>query len=112
MGESILHAIEIFIGAILAFFFAVIGTLARLLHEQAHGTPLTWSRMLYALPSALIMGVVGHAIGEYLVSSYQFPEATGGALGGVLGYLGPTVINEGFRVLLAKFKKGNSDEGS
>lgn len=103
MGNTVLHAVELIISTILALFLAVLGTLARLIHEQAHGTPLTWARVLYALPAAIIMGVIGHAIGEYLYFTYKFPEVTGGAVGGVLGYLGPTVINESFRVLRERF---------
>jgi uncharacterized membrane protein YeaQ/YmgE (transglycosylase-associated protein family) len=46
-----------------------------------------------AMPGAVLMGVIGTAAGQYLTSQWGLPELTGGALGGALGYLGPTVLN-------------------
>lgn len=109
MSQTFIHAIELIVSTILALFLAVLGTVARLVHEQAHGTPLTWARVLYALPAAIVMGVIGHAIGEYLYFTYKFPEISGGAIGGILGYLGPTVINESFRVLKERFGQKAKD---
>lgn len=102
---------EIFLGTIFALVCSMLGTLARLAHEHSHGIAFTWPRVLLSIPAALIMGVIGHATGEYLFQAYGFPDSTGGALAGALGYLGPTVINDGFAALLSYWRNKHEPTG-
>lgn len=100
------HNVNLFIGALFAIALAFFGGLTRLFHEHSHGVkPLTAFRVIASVPAAIIMGVLGHATGEYLYASQGFPAATGGALAGILGYLGPTVINEGAAAVTAYLKR-------
>ncbi len=87
------HAVDLFLAAVFAIVLAFVGALTRLFHEHAHGSPLTWVRVGLALPGAILMGVIGTAAGQYLHAEWSMPEMTGGALGGALGYLGPTILS-------------------
>lgn len=91
--NEIWHAVDLFIAAVFAIVLAFVGSLTRLFHEHAHGNQLTLQRVLFALPGAILMGVIGTATGQYLHEAWGLPELTGGALGGALGYLGPTILN-------------------
>lgn len=91
--NEIWHAFDLFIAAVFAIVLAFVGSLTRLFHEHAHGTQLSGQRILFALPGAILMGVIGTATGQYLHDAWGLPEITGGALGGALGYLGPTTLN-------------------
>lgn len=102
--DGLEKGIDIALSAVIAIWIAFLGALTRALHEHAHGIPLTWFRVLALIPAAIIMGELGHAIGDYLKVSYSFPPSTDHALAGVLGYLGPTVINEAFNLALQRAK--------
>ena len=103
--DSVADAFAQFFASIFAIILAFVGNLTRLTHERAHGQPLTWLRVVLTLPSAILMGVVGTTLGIYLHNEFRLPEMTGGALGGLLGYLGPTVINQTTAALLEKWRK-------
>ena len=91
--NELVHAVELFLAAVFAILLAFVGALTRLFHEHAHGQRLTWARVALALPGAILMGVIGTAAGQYMHAEWGLPELTGGALGGALGYLGPTILN-------------------
>lgn len=113
--ENLQNSLEIALGAVIAVLMAFFGSLTRLFHEHAHGIPITWIRVLALIPAAVIMGELGHALGEYLKVSYSFPPSTDHALAGVLGYLGPTIINEAFNTALQHVKdklKGKPEGGA
>lgn len=87
------QAIDLFLAALFAIMLAFMGALTRLFHEHVHERgELSWRRVVFALPGAILMGVIGTAAGQYLHSAWGLPEITGGALGGALGYLGPTIL--------------------
>lgn len=86
-------AVDLFLAALFAILLAFMGALTRLFHEHVHERgELSWRRVAFALPGAVIMGVIGTASGQYLHAAWGMPEITGGALGGALGYLGPTIL--------------------
>lgn len=92
--DQFLHAVDLFLAAVLAILLAFVGALTRLFHEHVHDRgELSWRRVAFSLPGAILMGVIGTAVGQYLHTQWGLPELTGGALGGALGYLGPTVLS-------------------
>lgn len=103
---------DLFLATLFSLLLAFLGGLAKLIHEHAHGDKLTGMKVLLMLPSAVILGVVGSAIGGYLHAQYQFPAETGGAVAGLLAYLGPTVISTAAAAALQKWGgKGNGGSG-
>lgn len=107
--DKFLHDIDLAIAAVLGVWLAFLGALARLLHEHAHGGPFNWFRVAALIPASIIMGVLGHAVGQYLAAAHNFPEATPLALSGPFGYLGPTIINEVFQRGLETWKARITD---
>lgn len=101
--NEIWHAFDLFIAAVFAIVLAFVGSLTRLFHEHAHGNQLTWQRVLFALPGAVLMGVIGTATGQYLHDAWGLPELTGGALGGALGYLGPSTLETLARLIVSRY---------
>lgn len=87
------NSVELMLAATFAIVLAFMGALTRLFHEHVHERgELSWRRVAFALPGAVLMGVIGTAAGQYLHAEWGMPAITGGALGGALGYLGPTVL--------------------
>lgn len=99
------HAIDLLLSTAFAFLIALAGGLVRLFHEKVHGEPFSWSRVFLVLVSAILLGVVGQTVGEYLSQHYGLPLLTGGALGGLLGYLGPTFLDSLAAIALRKAGK-------
>lgn len=111
--DELLRQLGLLNTASTAIILAFIGDMVRLLHEQERGGPRFHWRMLpgVALRGSL-MGVIATATSLYLHESYGLPELVGAALGGVLGYLGPTVLSVGFKAVLDRFapkSKGPDD---
>lgn len=98
-------AMDLLLSTIFAFIIALAGGLVRLFHERVHGEPFSWSRVFLVLVSAVLLGVVGQTVGEYLHTNYNLPLITGGALGGLLGYLGPTFLDTLAAIALRKVEK-------
>lgn len=98
--------------ATLGIFFAFIGDMVRLLHEHERGgSPLTWRQLPGSALRGLLMGVIATATAAYLRNNYGFPELAGGAIGGILGYLGPTILSVGFKTALDKFSVTKKPKG-
>ena len=91
--HALQSAVDLLLSTLFAFIVALAGGLVRLFHEQAHGEPFSWPRVFLVVVAAILRGVVGQAIGEHLHTHYGLPSLTGGALGGLLGYLGPTFLD-------------------
>lgn len=81
------------IGTSVSVFLALLGTFARLGHEQAHGVPVTLGRILWLVPLGATFGVIGASIGDILTLWYTIPNV-GPALGGTLGLLGPVFFSQ------------------
>lgn len=90
--------------AFLGIVFAAIGDVVRLLHLQEHGGPKLTLKLVpgIAFRSAL-MGVIATATAAYLRDAYSFPELAGGAIGGVLGYLGPSALTMSYQAAVARY---------
>jgi hypothetical protein len=90
--------------ATLGILFAFIGDMVRLLHLQERGgAKLTWRSVPGSALRGLLMGVIATATAAYLRDAYGFPELAGGAIGGVLGYLGPTMLSVSFNGLVQRY---------
>ena len=75
---------------------AFVGDVVRLMHLQEQGQiKLTWRVVPGAMLRSALMGVIATATAIYLRDNYAFPELLGAALGGILGYLGPSVLSTG-----------------
>lgn len=107
--NSAIDGLLLLLATIGSVLLAFLGAIARLAHESAHDKPLTWGRVFLALPAAVVLGVAGHALGEYLFSKYGLPALTGGALAGLLGYLGPVALDALGKLILARL--GKEDKG-
>lgn len=102
--DEIWRQIAMLGAATLGILFAFIGDVVRLLHLQERGGPkLTWRMVPASALRGLLMGVIATAIAAYLRDAYGFPELVGGAVGGVLGYLGPTMLSISFNGLIQKY---------
>lgn len=104
-------AMDLLLSTIFAFMIALAGGMVRLFHEQVHGEPFSWSRVFLVLVSAILLGVLGQTVGEYLHTNYNLPELTGGALGGLLGYLGPTFLDTLAAIALRKVDRMEKSDG-
>lgn len=107
--DAFWHSVDLFLTSIFAVLLAFVGALTRLFHEHAHGSELSVGRVALAMPGAIVMGVIGTAIGQYLHDHWGLPELTGGALGGALGYLGPTILSTVATIVIKRW--GQSDKG-
>ena len=106
------QAMDLLFSTLFAFLIALAGGLVRLFHEQAHGEPFSWPRVMLVLVAAILLGVIGQALGEYLSLNYGLPALTGGALGGLLGYLGPTFLDTLAALALRKVTRDIDKEDS
>lgn len=98
------HQISLLGSAGLAMVLAFIGDVVRLMHLQEQGQiKLTWRVLPGAMLRSALMGVIATATAIYLRDTYGFPELVGAALGGILGYLGPSALSMGFASLLARY---------
>jgi hypothetical protein len=85
------HQLELLTAAVLAIVLATLGDVVRLLHEEEHGRSKFSARRLPAsLARGILMGVIATSFAQWAHEAYQVPELAGAALGGVMGYLGPT----------------------
>lgn len=102
--ETFWHQVELLLSSALAILLAIVGDLTRILHEDEQGGPkLTWRRTPAVLLRGCLMGVIATATSLYLSSAYAVPELAGAALGGILGYLGPSIIGTGVKAALARY---------
>lgn len=89
------NGIDLLLAAMFSIAIAFMGVLTRLVHEHVQeDRELSFRAVLFSLPAAVLMGVIGAAAGQYLHAQWALPELTGGALGGALGYLGPTILTK------------------
>lgn len=104
--DQFLHDIALLLTAVVGIVIAFIGDMVRLFHEQERGgAKVTLRHVPSSLLRSMLMGIIATAVSQYLHAAYNVPELAGGALGGILGYLGPTVIGLGFNVLADRFGK-------
>jgi hypothetical protein len=111
--DELLRQLGLLGAATLGILFAFIGDVVRLLHiQERRGIKLNWHMIPGIALRGLLMGVIATAIAAYLRDAYGFPELAGGAIGGMLGYLGPTVLSTSFTALLDRYasKPKSSDE--
>ena len=103
-AEAVWHQIGLLAAAGLAILLAILGDLTRIMHEAEQGGPqLSWQRTPAILVRGVVMGIVAAATSAYLSQAYQVPELAGGALGGILGYTGPSVLGTGLKYLLERY---------
>ena len=99
--EEFWHQIGLLATAFLGIFLAFVGDLVRLFHEQERGGTKVGLRALPgSIVRSILMGVIATATAGYLRDKFGLPELIGGALGGILGYLGPSIIGVGFKSLI------------
>lgn len=113
--DAFWHQISLLVTAFLGIFLAFIGDMVRLYHEQERGgTKVTLAALPSSLLRSILMGVIATATAAYLRDNYGLPELIGGALGGILGYLGPTIIGIGFKSFVERYaaakKQGPRDD--
>ena len=102
--ESAWHQIGLLVAAGLSILLAILGDLTRIMHEAEQGGPqLSWRRTPAILVRGVVMGIVAAAIATYLNTAYQVPELAGAALGGIAGYLGPSVLGTGLKYILERY---------
>lgn len=102
--EEFWRQIALLGSAALAIVLAIVGDLTRILHEEEQGGPrLSWKRAPSILLRGCLMGVIATTTSLYLHTAYGVPELAGAALGGILGYLGPSVIGTGVKAALARY---------
>ena len=100
------HLLQIAGGLLGAIILSTVGVFTRITHEHVQNiATFSWNRVLFSLPSAILMGVIGGSLGSYLQTTYSFPESIAWALAGALGYLGPTFINTGAKATISYFQK-------
>jgi hypothetical protein len=107
--NSALDQVLLLLTTVGSVLLAFLGSVARLAHESAHDKPITWQRVALQLPAAIILGVAGHTLGEYVHAQYGLPALTGGALAGLLGYLGPVALDTLGKLILSRLEKESKD---
>lgn len=111
--DSFVHQLNLLSAAAMGIVLATIGDLVRLFHEQEQGGPkVTAAHIPSSMLRGTLMGVIAVSISQYLHTQYNVPEIAGGGIGGALGYLGPTMINQGLRHLVKRFGKKADGDGS
>ena len=89
--------------SVFAVGLAVMGRLARLLHEDAHGIKsFTFWRFVMSLPDAFVVGIVAVAITYTLTEYFKVPLYAAIGLAGALGYLGLEVLMQLFGKTVAQ----------
>lgn len=111
--HSLFHQLELLGTAALGIVLAVAGDMVRLWHEHERGKRRwEWQQLPFSLIRGLLMGVIAVSFAQWAHAAYNVPELAGGGLGGVLGYLGPTIIPYWFERLARKFFPQDEDKGS
>ena len=105
-----MNTVDLLLGALFSIMMAVLGTLARVGHELSNGEDVPWAKLLWLVPMALTLGIIGHAAGEVIgqMQGLQNPYISP-ALSGGLGLLGPVFFTKVAESLLEYFKKGKTD---
>lgn len=94
-----------------AIAVALVGVFTRITHEHVQNVnQFTWNRVLFSLPSAILMGIIGGSVGSYLQTAYGFPESIAWALAGALGYLGPAFINTSAQAAIGYFRREKPED--
>lgn len=108
------HQFELLLTAALGIVMAILADIVRTWHEHEQGKrQFKLALIPFSILRGLLMGVIAVSFAQWAHEAYQLPELAGGALGGILGYLGPTAIPYWFERLSALWlpskKKGDGE---